>query len=267
MVVASFLNPIMGPLLKLEPLFAIVLVSFILSLLITLAYKKFTNQDLMKRLKDEIKELQTEMKTLKNDPNKLMQVQKQAMETNTKYMMHSLKPTLFTFIPIILIFGWLNAHMAYFPLVAGDDFTVTAEFDEGIDGNITIVLPENVGLVKGDLSQAIANNKAEWVLNGKKGEYVLNYEFGVRTYEQAMIITNSLADRQYEEPVLTKKNYIDLKDSGIVSFTVGNEKIRPFKRFGPLGAIPWIGNFGWLGTYILFSIAFSMGIRKVMKVY
>ena len=39
-----------------------------------------------------------------------MEVQKLAMEKNMKYMLQSLKPTLFTFIPIIFIFSWLRTY-------------------------------------------------------------------------------------------------------------------------------------------------------------
>ena len=54
------------------------------------------------------------MKTLRSDPDKMMVVQRKAMETNMKYMMQSMRPTLFTLIPIIVIFGWLNATLAFF---------------------------------------------------------------------------------------------------------------------------------------------------------
>jgi uncharacterized membrane protein (DUF106 family) len=46
---------------------------------------------------------------------------------------------------------------------------------------------------------------------------------------------------------------------------LGNEKLIAIDLFG---AGKWyMGTFGWLGTYILCSIVFSMGLRKVLKVY
>lgn len=104
MVFESLLNPIFGPLLKLPPLWAIIIISLVIAILITLVYKWMTDQHLMKSLKDDIKKFQKEMKELKHEPQKVMAIQKKAMQTNMKYMMHSMKPTLVTFLPIILIF-------------------------------------------------------------------------------------------------------------------------------------------------------------------
>lgn len=104
----SFFNLIFGSLISWSPLIAILIISFLMTLLITLAYKFFTNQELMKSLKEEMKGFQNQMKDHKDNPQKVMEIQKQALEKNMKYMMHSFKPTLFTFIPLIIIFAWLR---------------------------------------------------------------------------------------------------------------------------------------------------------------
>ena len=105
MVFENLLNPVFNPLLNLPTLWAVVILSFLISVIITLVYKYTTNQDLMKQLKDEMKEFQKEIKELRKEPEKAMQVQKRAMQTNMKYMMHSMRSTLFSFIPIIIIFS------------------------------------------------------------------------------------------------------------------------------------------------------------------
>lgn len=52
--------------------------------------------------------MQKELKELKDNPEKFMEAQKMMMEKNMQYMKHSMKPTLITFVPLILIFGWLR---------------------------------------------------------------------------------------------------------------------------------------------------------------
>tara|TARA_Y100000310_G_C20702941_1_gene831754 strand:+ start:4748 stop:5215 length:468 start_codon:yes stop_codon:yes gene_type:complete len=108
MVLENFFDWLFAPLLKFGDGFGVLLISILLTLLTTIFYKLFTDQEMMKSLKAELKHLQKEMKTLKDDPDKFMKVQKKAMEKNLTYMKHSMKPTLFTFIPLILIFGWLK---------------------------------------------------------------------------------------------------------------------------------------------------------------
>ena len=94
MVFENLLNPVFDPLLNLPTLLAVVILSFLISLIITVVYKFTTNKRLMKDLKEEMKEFQKEVKELKKEPEKAMQVQKKAMQTNMKYMMNEMKSRL-----------------------------------------------------------------------------------------------------------------------------------------------------------------------------
>ncbi len=243
------LNPVFAPLLKLPPLFGILAISVLITVLITLIYKWTTDQNLMKQLKDEIKEFQKEAKTLKNDPQKAMQVQKKAMETNMKYMMHSFKPMLFTFIPIILIFGWLNSNMAYEPIKPNEEFTTTMFFANGIAGDAELVVPEGIILVN-DAKQKVIAGKAEWALTGKAGEYILEYKINDKSFTMDLLITE---ERAYK-PVQKK-----ISDNEVKLIKINNEKLKVLN----IGS--W--RIGWLGTYIIFSIILSIILRKVLKVH
>src|SRR3989344_676147 len=144
MVFSSFFNFIFAPLLKLPALAAIIAISFLVSLLIIVITKYATDQSLMKSLKEEIKEYQKQAKELRNEPVKSMEVQKKAMGVNTKYMMHSLRPTLITFIPIILIFGWMSSTFAYESITPNHEFSVSAFFEKNTNGNAEIIIPEEI---------------------------------------------------------------------------------------------------------------------------
>mgnify|MGYP001559790445 CR=1 FL=1 len=90
------------------PLYSILIVSFLITLITTLIYKYFSDQSTIKRLRDEIKTLQNELKNIKDNPKKIMEKQKVIMEKNLTVMKHSLKPTLYTMIPVLLLFVWLK---------------------------------------------------------------------------------------------------------------------------------------------------------------
>lgn len=259
----AIVNPIFAPLLNLPPLFAIVIISFIITLLITLIHKFATDQKLMKSLKDEMKSHQKEMKDHKDSPQKVMEIQKKVMQKNLQFMKHSFKPMLFTFIPIIIIFGWLNSHMAYYPIMPNQEFDVRLTFDlEGLGKNIGLVsvIPENQLEMINGITQTVEQNKtkkflgkkwvgmAKWKLKGPEGLYTLVYSFDddMRAYEKELIITE---ERKYATP---EKRISD--ESSLESIKIMNEPIRPL--FG----------LGWIWTYIIFSIIFSIVIRKVLKV-
>lgn len=255
MVFSQILDPVFSPLLGLPPLVGIIIISFIIAVIIVLAYKYMTNQKEMKQMKEKLKEHQKKMKELRNDPKAMMAVQKEAMQLNMKYMTHSLKPTLITFLPIIIIYGWLSAHFGYLPISAGDTFTTTVNFNQGITGNISMINVENSEefTLNSNSTQQIINNSASWELTAnKEGAYLLEYKYkdSEKPYTKPIIITSK---REYANPI--KK----IKNSDIKTISINNKPLKMLNIFG--------FKLGWIWTYILFSIIFSIILRKLLKVY
>ncbi|MCK5282734.1 MAG: DUF106 domain-containing protein [Nanoarchaeota archaeon] len=251
MVFEKLLDPVFNPLLSLHPFLAVSIVSLLVSVIITVIYKFTTNQNLMKSLKTEMKELQNEMKELRDHPEEMMKVQKKAMQSNMKYMGQSFKSTFYTFIPIILIFSWMNAHYAFEPILPEEQFQITLNFEKASMGAATITTPQGIEVI-GDPMQEIINDKAVFTLKGKEGKYIegnsLKLEYGDRIFFKDVLITNEQKYAKIEEPI---------KNSNLKSISINNKK----KVILP------ILNWGWLGTYIILSIISSMTLRKTLKVY
>ncbi len=104
----SFFQPTFGSFIQSYPLTYLFIVSFVITLITTIAYKYLTNQVLMKSLKEEGKSLQAEMKQHKDNPTKLMELQQKSLVKTGQYFKHSMKSSLITIIPIIFIFQWLG---------------------------------------------------------------------------------------------------------------------------------------------------------------
>jgi uncharacterized membrane protein (DUF106 family) len=169
-----------------------------------------------------------------------------------KYMMSSFKSTLYTFIPIIIIFAWLNSHIAYQPLLPNQEFTVTATFGEGAKGNMTLSsIPE---LNIDEATKSIEDNKVVWKIKGDAGEYKLKFDYNTESYEHNVLITTEKTYLTPEKPI---------KDSKMKMIKIGNNPIRPFgETFNLFGWYP-----GWFGTYIVLSLILSMLCRKILDVY
>ena len=244
----DFLNVVFAPLLKLPILWTIIILSFIVSIIIIVITKYTTDQALMKKLKDDLKEHQKQIKELKNEPTKAMEAQKKAMELNMKYMMHSLKPTIITFIPIILIFGWMSSTFAYESIKPNQEFSVSVFFEKNINGNAEIIIPEGITIIDNKIKK-IENDKTMWTLKGLEGEHILEFAYNGEKQQKSILITNS---GKYIEP--------SKKTNGAIKLIQIDYKSRKI-----LNLFGW--KLGWLGTYIIFSIIFTMALRKVMKVY
>ncbi|MBN1386768.1 DUF106 domain-containing protein [Candidatus Woesearchaeota archaeon] len=245
----NLLNPVFDPLLRLQPFYVILMLSLGITVVMTMAYKYLTDQKLMKQLKDELKMHQDEMKKHKEDPKKMMELQKKAMQTNMQYMTHSFKPTLFTLIPLIIIFGWMNANLAFAPIYPASDFSVTAFFPEGSAGSASLSsVPE---LVIGDPDVEIADSQATWDLKGNAGEYVLTVSYDGKEYHKELLIDNYKYAKFQEI----------FKNEKVKIIQINNP---PNKPLGSISIFGW--HPGWLGTYIILSLVFSIVLRKLLKV-
>lgn len=247
----QFVDTLFQPLFTLPYWFSILIISFIITLLITLAYKWMTDQELMKRLKDDIKKFQEDTKKEKENPAKMLDLQKKAMDTNMQYMMHSMKPTLITFIPIILIFSYLNNALVYEPIVPGQEFDIALTFISTAKGMVTLDVSPGISAIS--KTQEIKDGIVIFRLKGEEGTYKLVFRLNGAEYTKDVVITTQ---QKYEPPV--KK----FQDSELKQIQVMHNYVRPF---GSISIFGW--NPGWLAAYIIFSLIFSLALRKIMKIH
>ena len=250
------LNPLVQPLLNYNPFWAVFVLALVISVIVTIAYKLFTNQDEMKRLKERQKEFSKRMKSLRDRPDEMMKVQKEAMKVNMEYMKHSFKVMLITMLPILLIFGWMNVNLGYEPIMPGEEFVVSAMFAKGVTGEALLEVDADSEVV-GEVAKEISSEVA-WRVKSKSGTHTLNVKVGDDMVSKDVLVSKSWG---YIEPV---KNY---KDSKIETVMVEHNELRPFNYLvsGEISLFGW--QPGWLGVYIILSIIFSIGLRKVFKVY
>lgn len=257
MALQNLLDPVFSPLLALPSWLAILIISAVITVITTVAYKYLTDQEKMKKLKAEMKAYQKRIKELsKEDPKKAMAVQQEMMGKNMELMKQSFKPTLYTLIPLIIIFGWLNAHMAYEPLMPGEQFSITMDMAKNTAGNLTFeilpVIQKDIGVANTTpLTQSVAEG-ATWTLLAKEaGSYPLSIQHSSgETFSFDLLVSGETG--KYTSPLQT------IKQPPFKALRVSNEKIRPLEGF------PLIGNWGWIGIYILFSMAMSLSLRKVL---
>ncbi len=250
----TFIDPALNWLLVLNPLVSIIIISVIFGVITTLVYKFASNQKKIKELKEKQKSLQKKIKTIpKDQPEKMMKINSEMMKISGPLMKESFKPTLWTLLPSLLILTWMAANLAYAGLVPGEVFTITAEFNDGVTGEIGLEsIPEGIEFVNG-ATQEIIDSKVVWELKSDNTEtYNLLFKFRETEINKDIIITNKW---DYEEPELL------VKEDGLNKIIIGNEKIRPFK------GVPVLDKINWLWSYIIITMIISTVFRKVLKIY
>ena len=250
-------NPVLLPILKLNVFWGLIIITFVVSLIITLAYKYFTNQNEMKRLKEQQKEYQQKMKTLRDKPDEMMKVQKEAMKLNLEYMKHSFKPTLITMLPLLLVFAWMSGHLSFEPIYPGEAYSLTVAFNEDILGNTDLkaeIIPDEGTEVLNEKVQLLEGRKElTWNLKSKEGEHLLKVKLGEEEQSKKVQISKELDGQE---------QFVQFQHTNIKQISINYQKLRPLGEFSLFGWQP-----GWLGLYIIFSLIFSMGLRKAFNLY
>ena len=95
-------------LIILYPKVSVIVLSFMVTFAMTLVTKYFTNQNRMKELKDLQKACRIKLKDNKGNVEAQSKIQKEMFACSIELMKHSMKPMLYTFLPIILFFWWVR---------------------------------------------------------------------------------------------------------------------------------------------------------------
>lgn len=253
------LNPLLRPLLDgVGPLLTILIVSIFVSLLTTLVYKFTTDQTKLKSLRADMKRYQKKMKANQDNPEKVMKIQKDMMKLNGELMKQSLRSTLYTFIPILLFFGWMQANLAFAPLLPDEPFQVTLDVLDGVQDQATLILPDGLTTLSNETQSPDVKGMVSWTVSGIEGLYDLKIRVGEEEQIFSVIISQEVL---YVNPVHT------FDESAYFStITVSNEKLRMFVDVPVLNKVPVIKNLNWFWTYFLFSMIFSMSLRKALKI-
>lgn len=95
-------------LMLINPKVSVIAASVFVTFVMTLVTKYFTNQDRMRELKELQKACQIKLKDNKGKPEEKSKIQKEMFECSMELTKHSMKPLLFTFIPLIVLIAWLK---------------------------------------------------------------------------------------------------------------------------------------------------------------
>ncbi len=240
--------------------------AFFMSLLSTVVYKLVTDQDKMKSVQRKQKQLRKDMQKYRDNPDKMMKLQKQAMEINMEVFPQTMKSMMVTLLPLLLIFNWLGATVAYNSIAPGQPFNTTVVFENQVSGQVTLTSSEGIDNLSPGMQQ-VTGNAVSWTLKGEEGEHTLEYTYGNETYSKDLLISES----GYSDPALTKQKKLFFlipvgdgipADSSIKTIQIDYQPVKPLGKFSLFGWRP-----GWLATYMVSSLLFSLVLRKVLKVY
>ena len=262
-ITGSFLDAWLKPLTAQDPSLVLFLVSLTLAFLTIVVTKYTTNQKALKGLKEKMDGIQKKMKGLqknvhdKNSQKEMGLLNVELMKISGEQMKHSMRATLFTLIPFILVFGWLSAHYSYSPLTPNQPFHLTLTSMNANIKNLSLeVIPNNLSIINESTQQVAMNNNIQniyyirtFTLKGPAGHYTLNFKNGNSTLISKEVIISNL--NEYAKP---KEVYKDEK----ITLTLDNKPL----KVNLLGI-----QMSWFWYYFIVTIIFTSIFKKLLHVY
>ncbi len=118
-------DAILSPFVHMSPWVTLAPLALILAVIMLLIFKKVSNQEGIEAVKRKIHAGFFEIRLFNDDLGAIMRAQWDILRYNLRYLLLSLKPMLFMFIPILLLVAQLQFHYGYQGLTPGQNTLLT----------------------------------------------------------------------------------------------------------------------------------------------
>jgi hypothetical protein len=274
--IASFITAmgdfLFGWLLALPRDLAIVGIALVTSLVLTLARKWCTNQELLGRCAADLRRLKQLIRQAKarryGPPHKRSEVQRMKGTMSLiklKQLAAEGRVLLVALVPLAVLATWGMARLEYLPPVPGQELTLRAYYPLSSVGKLTHLVPREGLELKGGSSavQQVradedggGNGVAEWVLVAR--EPLPATELTIRHQERAVTHTLRMDGRIYEPPIQRHD-----EDSILATEIV----LTPSRFLGVVPGAAAIGLPPWVLAYLLLALALVYPLRWLMRVW
>jgi hypothetical protein len=255
------------PFQRMSPWVAMVLVSFLTSLLMLLFFRLFSNQKGIRKVKDKIKAHLLELRLFKDSLGLSLRAQGSILRYNFKYIAYSAKPLLVMFIPIVLILIQLNLWFGYQALSPGQETIVKVKLVEGQNPLAVNLSLDSSSLDVETLPLRIESEREiDWRIKAREnGSHQLTLTLGGQKISKKVIVGKKPLVKISQEKV--RRNFIaELFNPGEAPLSrnlplKSVEILYPAKNMNLFG---W--HLHWLIAYFALSIIFGFAFKGIFKV-
>jgi uncharacterized membrane protein (DUF106 family) len=259
--ILAVMDVVVGWLLILPRDAAIVLVAVSTALLLALARKLSTDQDLLCRCAADRKRLRELRRGARRarDRAALARLGATQGQVAIKALAQEWKPMLLSLAPIALLAAWCWQRLEYLPPKAGEPVSFTATFPISAAGQLAHLAPaEGLQAPRGWIrALAVDTNTvtahATWILTGTRGLHSLTLRYDRHTFIHPLL----LGERRYQVRLLAH-------DSKSIRTAV---LLQPARLFGIVPGLPALGLAPWLVAYLLLALAAFPVVKRLSRVW
>jgi uncharacterized membrane protein (DUF106 family) len=178
-IVTSIFDVIFAPFSALQPIWGLIFISVVTGLLMLLIFKRTSNQQGIRTVKNHIQAYLLELRLYQHDASLSVQAFRNVLKSNMKYLGYAFKSMLFLIIPVLLIMVQIDVRYEYRALSVGEQTVLDVRFSDHSQGaNIRIETPENVRIETPPL-RVFGENRIYWRIRAvSQGEGELVFRYG-----------------------------------------------------------------------------------------
>ncbi len=266
-IFSGIFNALFFPFKNLNPLWGMLAISLLASIVILLILKATSDQAGIKRAKNLMKGHFLAFRLYRDDIGLMLDTFKNMLFSNLLYLRKSFKPILFFILPVVVIIIQLGARYEYRPFRIGEPIIVTLQADdlaEKVDlSQVELQLPE--GLTADMLPVRIKQlREINWrLLAEKPGVYEIVFKFGENSVKKRIEVEQPLVavSPAVEQPSF--KALINPAERSLPtsSFAAAISILYPRRDFDVFGF-----NLHWLVAFFVVSLILALALKRVFDV-
>jgi hypothetical protein len=178
-----------APFSALSPVWGLIFISVVTGLLMLLIFKRTSNQQEIRTVKNHIQAYLLELRLYQHDAGLSMQAFRNVLKSNMKYLGYAFKPMLFLIIPVLLIMIQLGVRYEYRALSVGEQAVLDVRFPDRVQGmNIRIEAPKSVRIETPPL-RVFGENRIYWRIRAaSQGEGELVFRYGEEVLKKRVFV-------------------------------------------------------------------------------
>jgi uncharacterized membrane protein (DUF106 family) len=268
-MVLAIADPVLGWLLCLPTDVTLIVVSLATAVVLTLARPLTTDQDLLRRCREDKRRLRQLIKEARKSKDKeAVRRYKSSLALITmKTLKSEGRPLLLAIAPVAVLAVWCFFRLEFHPPKANETISVHAYFPVSAAGNLVHIVPQDGMTAENGWVQEIVavtdpaegppHGMATWHLHAEAAPkpYLLEIRYRAGTYTKQLLV----GQRTYAPAV---EFYAD--GAPVICSEI---QMKPVKLFGIVPGIPPLGLAPWLMAYFVIAIPSVPLVKRVVGVY
>lgn len=253
------------PVAGLKPVWAMAAVSLVAGIIMLLIFGKVSNQEAIRRVRDQIRGNLIAVRLYQDDIGILLRLQARIMGFTLKYMRYSLVPMLVMMIPVTLLLIQLNLRFSARPLKPGENAVVKVKTREGVSiWDLALTAPDGV-VLEAPPVHVEEERATSWRIRADiPGRYELAFRIGDQTIQKKLVVMDRWGSASGLRTGKSAWEMLLYPGEPGIPPAAGVESVQ--LQYPEL-KMPMFGwNVPWLVQFFVLSIVFGFAFKGVFKV-